>query len=624
MSTEHLPVENQVPSQDGQRQVEAEKPADVEPSSQEGVTTPETGSSAPTPSAAAPEAAPEPATPPAADAAAAEQPAAEAPAPTPAEPAADAASSDETGGADPAPEAQATDAADDEGARRKVRLNPTIDPQVARPVPSIAESAESGASAETQQPTPATSEQVEAEIDAQAEEIVAAGSDAPESPPAAPAQEQVAIPKADEAAIDEEMESEIAAAMASGELEAANAVAPAEPATAEGAEGETAESATPTNAEELTEGTKLTGEVQSIHEDNVFLEFGLRMSGVVSLRQFGSKNPPQVGQKVKVIVNRVDDEEGLIFTNLPRGTSRVAGDWSALSPGQSVDCTVTKTNKGGLEVSVGGLRGFMPASQVDLGYIADLEPFVGQKLQARVIEVAPERRRLVLSRRALLQEERAVAEQELLQTLEAGETRTGRVKTIKDYGAFVDLGGVDGFLHIGQISWNRINHPSEVIQEGQQVEVKVLSIDSENKKISLSMRQLEANPWTLAEDKYPKGSVVSGKVTRTEAFGAFVELEPGVEGLVHISELDHRRVKRVTEVLNVGQTAQVQVLEVDPGRKRISLSVKALLEKPAQPTDEDLAPGAGAPYERKRKGPLKGGVGGSGKGGLFGNPSDFG
>ncbi|MFG0334786.1 MAG: 30S ribosomal protein S1, partial [Maioricimonas sp. JB049] len=262
--------------------------------------------------------------------------------------------------------------------------------------------------------------------------------------------------------------------------------------------------------------------------------------------------------------------------------------------------------------------------QVDLGYIADLAPFVGQKLQARVIEVSPERRRLVLSRRALLQEERAVAEQELLQTLAAGETRTGRVKTIKDYGAFVDLGGVDGFLHIGQISWNRINHPSEAIQEGQQVEVKVLSIDAESKKISLSMRQLEANPWTLAEDKYPKGSVVSGKVTRTEAFGAFVELEPGVEGLVHISELDHRRVKRVTEVLNVGQVAQVQVLEVDPGRKRISLSVKALLEKPAMPTDEDQAPGGGTPYERKRKGPLKGGVGGSGKGGLFGNPNDFG
>jgi small subunit ribosomal protein S1 len=200
---------------------------------------------------------------------------------------------------------------------------------------------------------------------------------------------------------------------------------------------------------------------------------------------------------------------------------------------------------------------------------------------------------------------------------------TGRVKSIKDYGAFLDLGGIDGFLHIGQMSWVRIQHPSEILTQGQDVEVKVLSVDKEKKKIGLGMRQLSANPWTTAEAKYAKGSTVTGRVTRTEPFGAFVELEPGVEGLVHISELDHKRVRRVTEVLNVDQTATVQVLEVDPQKKRISLSLKALMAKPDEPQEEAVAPAAGPVYERKRKEPLRGGIGGTAPGGLFGDPRKF-
>jgi small subunit ribosomal protein S1 len=177
------------------------------------------------------------------------------------------------------------------------------------------------------------------------------------------------------------------------------------------------------------------------------------------------------------------------------------------------------------------------------------------------------------------------------------------------------------------MSWSRIGHPNELLKEGDEVEVKILAIDAEKNRISLGMRQLAANPWKTAESKYAKGTNVRGRVTRVEAYGAFVELEPGVEGLVHISELDHRRVKRVSEILNVGDTPELQVVEVEPGKKRISLSLKALVAKPepvAPPPDEDLAPGKGQPYQRKHKGNLKGGTGSKERSGLFGDPGDYG
>lgn len=509
--------------------------------------------------------------------------------------------------------------------RPRVRLNPTVDPQAAVAVPSLtAKPVVSAPVASEPEPAPesprvssegetatAGTETLEPtdESDAPAEETEAA----PETPPPASPAAAVEIPSDEN--LDAQMEAEIAEALSSGEI--------GEPAVAVSVPDDAEDEAPPAAADvdSLAEGAKLSGTIHSVRDDDVFLDFGLRLSGIVSRRQFGEKKAPEVGKKIDVIVSKVDEDEGLIVCNLPRGAARVSGDWDALIAGQTIECTVNGTNKGGLDVAVGTLRGFMPASQVELFFVEDLSAFVGQKLRARIIEVNPKRRRLVVSRRALLQEERAAAEAEMLQEIAPDQTRTGRVKTIKDYGAFVDLGGIDGFLHIGQISWARINHPSEVISEGQSVEVKVLTVDAEKKKISLGMRQLSDNPWANAEAKFAKGSTFTGKVTRTEQFGAFVELEPGVEGLVHISELDYRRVGRVTDVLNVGQMTDVQVLEVDPGRKRISLSVKALKAKPEEqaPAAEDAAP----VVERKRSGPLKGGIGGNIEGGLFGNPGDF-
>ena len=545
---------------------------------------------------------------------AAEAPGPDATAPGQEDPAA--ASPDETSASetDSAPESETAAAA-----KKKLRLNPTFDAGGAKAVPSLGDSRPSPPGeqgAET-----GSSPTLETADSAEAEETPAAA--VPPTPPAVP----VELPANDD--LDAQMEAEIAAALKSGEIGDASDAPTAE---VEQAAEEASEESVPPTEEDLVDGAKLSGVIQSIHEDNVFIDFGLRQSGVVSKRQFGSKKEPIVGTKIEIVVSKVDDDEGLILCSLPRGAARISGDWNSVNVGQTVECMVTKTNKGGLEVSVSSLRGFMPASQVDLAYVSDLDSFVGQKLTARVTEVNPRRRRLVVSRRSLLEEERAELEAEMLGRLEVGQTLTGRVKTIKDYGAFVDLGGMDGFLHIGQMSWIRIEHPSELLTEGQDVEVKILTIepdkkDPEKKRIGLGMRQLVANPWANVEDKFPKGSTQSGKVTRTEAYGAFIELEPGIEGLAHISELDHRRVKRVTEVLSVGQQIEVQVLEVEPKRKRISLSVKALTAPPegvaGSASDEDLAPGGGQPYERKRMENLKGGTGGTAPGGLFGDPSDF-
>lgn len=413
--------------------------------------------------------------------------------------------------------------------------------------------------------------------------------------------------------LDAALVAEIDAAMASSEMAEAATVSSAAVDEEDGTEEKPPE-------DQLESGQHLTGKIQSIHGDGVFLDLGYRSPGMVPLRQFVSGKKPEVGQRIEVLIDRIAAEEGLIYLNLPKGLRRISGNWDSLSKGQIVDCIVNRTNKGGLEVTVSGLRAFLPSSQVDLGFVSELDPFVGQKLRVEVVEVNPKKRNLVVSRRAYLQIERKEQEGVFWQSAEAGQTFTGKVKTVKDYGVFVDLGAVDGFLHIGEMSWHRIKHPSELVKEGQTVDVKILSLDKEKKKISLGMKQLAQNPWTTAADKYPANNTVTGKVTRITDFGAFVELEPGLEGLIHVSELDHKRIRHASDVLKLQQVVTAQVLELDAERKRISLSLKALLARPEAPKPIEEPVEA---YQRKRKGPLRGGTGSTGPGGLFGNPSDF-
>jgi len=386
---------------------------------------------------------------------------------------------------------------------------------------------------------------------------------------------------------------------------------------------QSAVSSLPDSEEQLELGTKLKAKVQNVTADDVFCDVGFRSPGVLPARQFPQGKQPRVGEEFLVVVEKYDPENSVILVNLPKATRRAKGGWEDLAVGQVIECMVTRTNKGGLEVSIGSLRAFLPASQVDLGFSPALDTFVGKKLTVQVTEVNPAKRNLVVSRRAILIEERKEAAVHFWQQVEVGQQYTGAVKTIKDYGAFIDLGGADGFLHIGEMSWTRVKHPSEVLQEGASVDVVVLSLDREKQKVGLGMRQLSNNPWAGVEDRYPTGKNVTGKVTRISDFGAFVELESGVEGLIHISELDHQRVRKVADIVSVGQELEMQVLEVVPDRQRISLSLKAMKAKPEKPKDEDMSPSQGQPYERKRKEPLRGGTSREGGGGLFGNPGDF-
>ncbi len=429
----------------------------------------------------------------------------------------------------------------------------------------------------------------------------------PTRPPAAVT--GIEIPRAAE--LDPQMEAELAAAMAENPLSAMiNAHT----------EGGTPVQQ-PVDIESLQPGTRLKGTIQQVSEETIFVDLGMRSPGMIQARQFSAEKPAEVGKQIDVVVDSVDINEGTVLVSLPKARRKPAGNWDAVSQGQIVDAMVSKTNKGGLEITVGGLRGFLPASQVDLGFVENLESYVGQKLTCVITEVNPQKRNLVVSRRQFLQQERQEKEKELWQELSVGQSLTGTVKTIKDYGAFVDLGGVDGFLHVGEISWNRVNHPSDVLKVGDQIQVKVLKLDKDAHKVGLGLKQLQSNPWVSIEQRYPVGMTVSGRVTRTTDFGAFVELEQGVEGLIHISELEHRRVGRVTEIVNEGDQVEAKVLAVEPSRKRISLSLKALKNKP-----EAAAPPPVEPYERKSKGALRGGREsdtGKRSSGLFGNPDDF-
>ena len=363
---------------------------------------------------------------------------------------------------------------------------------------------------------------------------------------------------------------------------------------------------------ELPEGTRITGKVDKLYHDNVFVSLGGRNQGVAAAKMFEGRDLPEPGAELEVVVAKLGDD-GLYELTLP-GVAVDVGNWEDVEEGQVVEVTVTGVNKGGLECEVSGLRGFMPMGQISIYRTENAEDYVGQKLNAVVTEANPERRNLVLSHRSVMEREKAENRDKLMQELAVGQMREGVVRSLRDFGAFVDLGGVDGLIHVSKMSWDRINHPSEVLSEGQSVKVKIDKIDPQTGKIGLSYRASAENPWDSAEQKYYIGSTVDGSVSKIMDFGAFVKLEPGVEGLIHISELAHGRVFRTSDVVSEGQAVQVKVLSFDRDKQRIGLSLKALLEAPKKKGDEetadtDFAPPPDAPKApRKYDGKLKGGT----------------
>jgi small subunit ribosomal protein S1 len=355
------------------------------------------------------------------------------------------------------------------------------------------------------------------------------------------------------------------------------------------------------------------GRVVALRREEVFVEFGGREQGCVPARSF--ETLPQPGDTIEVIVQRFNAEEGLYDLTLP-GMSVDLGNWDQVHEGMLVDAQVTGHNTGGLECEVNHIRGFIPVSQISLYRVEDLAQFVGQRFACLITDANPARKNLVLSRRAVLEREQEEKKQAFLESLAPGQIYEGTVRKLMDFGAFVELGnGVDGLLHISQLSWGRIKHPSEVLQEGQPIRVRVEKYDRETGRIGLSYREIMIeNPWTGAAGKYPHNSVVRGKVTRLMEFGAFVELEPGIEGLVHISELSHKRIWRASDAVKEGEEIEVLVLNVDPEAQRMSLSIKGLskpepTKKETEEAREAELPVAAKKSVRPSNQPLKGGLG---------------
>lgn len=373
-----------------------------------------------------------------------------------------------------------------------------------------------------------------------------------------------------------------------------------------------------TGTEELEEGSRIKGVVARVEGENVFVTLKGRYQGVIPSRQF--KQVPAAGDEIEVVTKKLSEEDGLYDLSLP-GASVDSGDWESLKQGDLVECRVSGSNTGGLEVIVNQLRGFIPASQIERFRVEQFGDFVNQKLQCLVTEINPQKKRLVLSRRAVLDREFEEKRKELLASIEVGQSYEGTVTRLADFGAFVDIGGVEGLVHISKLSWSRVKHPKEVVQVGQKVKVKVEQASAESGKISLSYRDTLEHPWKNVDQLFPNGSVVKGVVSRLADFGAFVKVAPGVEGLVHISELAHHRVYSVKNHVQEGEEVEVKVLSVDPAAQKMSLSLKATLPAPEKKVDKkekEVIETTRPLAVPKSNQPLRGGTSRRNDGGSFG------
>ena len=333
------------------------------------------------------------------------------------------------------------------------------------------------------------------------------------------------------------------------------------------------------------EGDLVTGTIVKLDRDEVLLDIGFKSEGVIPVRELSIRrdvDPSEVvslGDQIEALVLQKEDKDGRLILSKKRAEYERA--WISVEEkfnnGENVEGEVIEVVKGGLILDI-GLRGFLPASLVDLRRVKDLNAYMGTRIEARVIEMDRNRNNVVLSRRVVLEEARKAERQEILSKLKVGMRLKGTVSSIVDFGAFVDLGGIDGLVHISELSWNHVNHPSEVVKVGQEVEVEVLDVDLNRERISLGLKQTTEDPWRALVKKYPVGAIVEGTVTKLVPFGAFVELGDSIEGLVHISEMASRHVDVPSQVSNVGDPVQVKVMDIDMDRRRISLSMKAAAE----------------------------------------------
>jgi small subunit ribosomal protein S1 len=347
----------------------------------------------------------------------------------------------------------------------------------------------------------------------------------------------------------------------------------------------------------FSEGDVVSGKVVRIDQDEVLVDIGYKSEGVIPSNELSIRKTVkpseevELGEEVDALVLTKEDQEGRLILSKKR--ARFEKAWrrieKAADSGEPVEGTVIEVVKGGLILDL-GVRGFLPASLVDIRRVQNLDEFMGQKLECKVIELNRSRNNVVLSRRAVLEEERKEVREQILGRLEPGQVVEGKISNIVDFGAFVDLDGIDGLIHISELSWSHVNHPSEVVSIGDTVRVKVLDIDRDRQRISLGLKQTQEDPWQRVLNEYKEGDVVEGTVTKIVAFGAFVQILPGVEGLVHISELAQHHVESPAEVVRPGDKLQVKILEVDDARRRLSLSVKRVegQELPTREPSDDV------------------------------------
>jgi len=346
------------------------------------------------------------------------------------------------------------------------------------------------------------------------------------------------------------------------------------------------------SVQDLQIGAKVTGKIVKITNDEIFLDIGGKAEAIIPLvdekgvRHTLPEDTLSIGDEITAVVICVEDEEGHTILSKRQADEEKAQEQleKLFESKEEIQAKVIEVVNGGVLVDV-GLRGFVPASQIQLGYIEDLNQFLGQTLRLRILEFDPTKRKVVLSQKVILEEEQAIKRGQLLDTIKVGDIVTGVVRRLADFGAFIDIGGIDGLLHISEMSYARIKHPSELLKTGDEVKVQVLKFELETGKLSLGLKQLSVSPWAQVAEKYPVGSLVKGVVVRVVPFGAFVGLADGIDGLIHISQLADHRVNKVEEILKVGDTVSAKVIDCNPETKRISLSIREMVSDVARASD---------------------------------------
>ena len=333
---------------------------------------------------------------------------------------------------------------------------------------------------------------------------------------------------------------------------------------------------------DLQEDTIVEGTVVKVDSNEVLVNIGYKSDGIIPVNELSNiafDSPEEivkVGDKINVYIIRLEDKDGNVI--LSKKKADAINAWSSIEEAykkeEHIKGIVTEVVKGGVLADVNGIRGFIPASHLDLKYVPDLNVFLNQELELIIIEMDSKKNRVVLSHKLVLEKEREKLKEKTWANIEEGHTIKGVVKRLTDFGAFVDIGGVDGLIHISDLAWHKIKHPSEIVSEEQEVEVIVLKVDKERGRISLGLKQIMPNPWDEIDKKYKVGSIIEGKVVKLVSFGAFVEIEPGVEGLVHISQISQDHISNPSDVLKEGDTVKIKIMDINVNEKRMSLSIK--------------------------------------------------